>query len=123
MTYKGKGGKMNEDRIDISKCICDLGILLDEVMHQALHTNYAEKYQNHTFADDEIIMFDCMCDDVSRIARVIDLHDALAQANKDDLMFAMYGDVDNLFLVGLLEEDLIRLQKNIENELNKDRGY
>lgn len=114
---------MDEDKIDVSKCICDLGILLDEVMHQALYTNYAEKYQNHTFADDEIVMFDCMCDDVSRIARVIDLHDALAQANKDDLMFAIYGDVDNLFLVGLPKEDLIRLQENIENELNKDRGY
>ena len=114
---------MNEDEIDIRKCIVDLGILLDEIMHQALHTNYAEKYQNHTFSDDEVIMFDCMCDDITRIARVIDLHDALAQANSEDLLFALNGDVNNISLGTLLEEDLLKLKVNIENELSKDRGY
>ena len=49
----------------INDAIRALGIMLDEIMVDALNTKYSEKYANYDF--DVITAFDCMLDDINRI--------------------------------------------------------
>lgn len=106
----------------INNAITALGIMLNEAMKDALNTRYCEKYEDCGF--DLITSFECMLDDVNRIAKVIDLHDALASAGSRDLLYAFTADVDNLHIGLMWREDLQKLLKRIKEELEKeDRGF
>ena len=106
----------------INNAITALGIMLDDVMKDALNTRYADKYEDYGF--DVITSFDCMLDDILRIKKVIDLHDALVDAGSRDLLYAFTGDVDNLYIDLIWREDLQKLLEKIKEELEKeDRGF
>lgn len=106
----------------INNAITALGIMLEDAMKDALNTRYCEKYEDYGF--DLITSFECMLDDVNRIAKVIDLHDALASAGGRDLLYAFTADVDNLYIGFMWREDLQKLLEKIKEELEKeDRGF
>lgn len=106
----------------INNAITALGIMLDDAMKDALNTRYCEKYEDYDF--DLITSFECMLDDVSRIAKVIDLHDALVRAGSRDLLYAFTNDIDNLYVGLMWREDLQKLLEKIKEELEKeDRGF
>ena len=89
----------------INNAITALGIMLDDAMKNALNTRYCEKYEDYDF--DLITSFECMLDDVSRIANVIDLHDALARAGSRDLLYAFTKDVDNVLYMDKVNDMVI----------------
>lgn len=106
----------------INDAIRALGIMLDEIMADALNTKYSEKYADYDF--DVITAFDCMLDDINRIKEVIDLHDALVDAGSRDLLYAFTGDVDNLYIDLMWREDLQKLLEKIKKELEREnRGF
>lgn len=106
----------------IDDAIRQLGILLEEIIADALNTRYIEKYEDFDF--DTITSFECMLDDINRINKVINLHDALVTAGSRDLLYAFTGDVDNLYIGLMWREDLQKLLKKIKEELEKeDRGF
>lgn len=70
---------MEEDKIltndNINDAIRALGIMLDEIMANALNTKYSEKYADYDF--DVITAFDCMLDDINRILLLKSFHHCL----------------------------------------------
>lgn len=106
----------------IDDAIRQLGILLEEIMVDALNTRYIEKYEDFDF--DTITLFECMLDDINRINKAINLHDALVTAGSRDLLYAFTGDIENLDVELMWRKDLQRLLEKIKKELEKeDRGF
>lgn len=106
----------------IDDAIRQLGILLEEIMVDALNTRYIEKYEDFDF--DTITSFECMLDDINRINKAINLHDALVTAGSRDLLYAFTGDIENLDVELMWRKDLQRLLEKIKKELEKeDRGF
>ena len=106
----------------INNAITALGIMLDDAMKDALNTRYCEKYEDYGF--DSITSFECMLDDINRINKVINLHDALVTTGSRDLLYAFTGDIDNLDIELMWREDLQKLLEKIKKELEKeDRGF
>ena len=107
---------------NIDDAIGQLGIMLEEAMTDALNTRYIDKYENFDF--DTITSFSCMLDDINRINKVINLHDALVTTGSRDLLYAFTGDVDNLDVELMWREDLQKLLEKIKEELEReDRGF
>lgn len=91
-------------------------------MVDALNTRYIEKYEDFDF--DTITSFECMLDDINRINKAINLHDALVTAGSRDLLYAFTGDIENLDVELMWRKDLQRLLEKIKKELEKeDRGF
>lgn len=106
---------------NIDDAIGQLGIMLEEVMTDALNTRYIDKYEDFDF--DTITSFNCMLDDINRINKVINLHDALVTTGSRDLLYAFTGDIDNLDVELMWRGDLQKLLERIKQELEKDRGF
>lgn len=62
----------------------DWGLQLEENVTQALYTEFGKK-----FCWEQIESFECMVDEITRLHRIIDFHDILAQVPNDKLLNAI----------------------------------
>lgn len=106
-----------EERVDIQYAIKQLGILLSDenqgLIRTTMKQNFYEKYKDF----DLIENWNCFLDEVTRLETVIELHDQLAICNKQDLLFLISQDPDDLDLESRDEEWLKRLEERIRNQL------
>ncbi len=109
---------MNENNLDIDKCIWELGILLGDpmsgLMQQALENNWNEQYSKDF---DLATTWDCFQSDVNRINNVLLLHDFLCDISLDTWKFIQTDDPNDLNLEYKSIEWLNRLKERIENEI------
>ena len=99
---------MNSKELD--DCLNDWGLQLEETITEVLHTEYGKK-----FCWEQIESFECMVDEITRLHRVIDFHDILANVSSDKLLNAI------LNISGYLKEngfkaELLEITK--ENEIH-----
>ena len=78
-----------DDFIDM---VYALGVLLSDengLIAKTLRRDFFEDYKNFTLME----AFECMVDEVNRVQSLIELHDILAEASKEDLE-VLIGDSD-----------------------------
>ena len=77
-----------DDFIDM---IYALGVLLGDengLIAKTLQKNFYEEFKDFSLME----AFDCMVDEVNRVNKVIELHDILAEASREDLERLLKGD-------------------------------
>ena len=78
---------------DLQDMIHDLGVELGDpesgLIVKTLKRDFFEDFKDFSVMD----AFDCMVDDVNRVQSLIDLHDILAEASREDLE-RLLGDCD-----------------------------
>ena len=82
-------GKVPVD--DFIDMIYALGVLLGDengLIAKTLQKNFYEEFKDFSLME----AFDCMVDEVNRVNKVIELHDILAEASREDLERLLKGD-------------------------------
>ena len=82
-------GKVSVD--DFIDMIYALGVLLGDengLIAKTLQKNFYEEFKDFTLME----AFECMVDEVNRVNKVIELHDILAEASREDLERLLKGD-------------------------------
>ena len=82
-------GKVSVD--DFIDMIYALGVLLGDengLIAKTLQKNFYEEFKDFSLME----AFDCMVDEVNRVNKVIELHDILAEASREDLERLLKGD-------------------------------
>ena len=79
---------------DVEDMIYKLGVELADPMSglivRTLKRNFFEEFKDF----DVIDAFDCMVDEVNRVQSLIELHDILVEASREDLERLLKGDVE-----------------------------
>ena len=79
---------------DLGNMIHDLGVELGDpesgLIVKTLKRDFFEDFKDFSVME----AFECMVDDVNRVQSLIDLHDILAEASREDLERLLKGDDD-----------------------------
>ena len=80
---------MNSKELD--DYLNDWGLQIEEAINEALYTEYGKK-----FCWEQIESFECMVDEITRLHRVIDFHDILANIPYDNFLDAINNSNEKL---------------------------
>lgn len=110
---------MVDEKVSLDQGISDLYIVLndefDGVIKRVLDTDFNEKYSDMGF--DFVTALECMEDEVSRVWRLVEWHDALAEIDDATWKFLESDDPNDLELKFKESAWLSRLKERIEVEL------
>lgn len=110
---------MVDENVSLDQGVSDLYIVLtdefDGVIKRVLDTDFNEKYSDMGF--DFVTALECMEDEVSRVWRLVEWHDKLAEIDTSLWKFLESDDPNDLELKFKESAWLYRLKKRIEIEL------
>ena len=109
---------LDEEKVDVKRCISDLYILLNDescsLLQQALDRDYSEAYVS---CGDVVEQFECMVDEITRLWRLVYFHDALASVDSDLLQAVVDKDFEYMSFSRFSDEDLILIMEKCNNQL------
>lgn len=105
---------MVDEKVSLEKGVSDLFVVLtSEVVPLMLERNYKEFYDT----GDSVTDLECMADDISRVWRLVEWHDKLAEIDTETWKFLESDDPNDLELTFKTSDWLVRLKERIGVEL------